>query len=120
MVLGIKRYNAANSIVETPKGGYHETLTMFWSSVVEVVVADFTRDDRVACVNEVSSRFQERKDLVFEYYSREELFSTVARRSWIPPARYPGGEWARLSRVLALRWTEWSQANGSMTLRRAS
>src|ERR1044072_8867483 len=30
----IKRYNAAHGIVETPTGGYHETLTPFWLRVV--------------------------------------------------------------------------------------
>jgi hypothetical protein len=104
IVSGIKRYNAANGIVETPTGGYHETLTVFWSSVVEVAVAECTRDNLVDSVNGVITDYWASKNLVFQFYDREELFSPVARRSWVPPQRYPGGEWARLSRALASRW----------------
>lgn len=99
-VRGIKRYNAAHGIVQTPTGGYHETLTRFWIGAVDWALRQ-TRGEVVVRVNTVVSRLRERKRLVMEYYRPDELFSQAARRRWLPPTSDPGGEWAGLAGSLA-------------------
>jgi hypothetical protein len=116
-VRGIKRYNTANGIVQTHTGGYHETLTMFWCCAVEVVLEECTALEIVSRVNEVIARFSNDKTLVFAYYTRDELFNAVARRSWVPPQRYPGGQLTQLSEALARFTNSVSRVNISMSLR---
>src|SRR5919206_1370190 len=43
---GIKRYNAAHGIVETPTGGYHETLTLFWLRTVRAFLEEGRNEAR--------------------------------------------------------------------------
>jgi hypothetical protein len=83
---GIKRFNHAKGIVTTPTGGYHETMTLFWVRIVRNYV-DETRTERLsmlALFNRLIERCW-RKELPFEYYSRERLWSSKARTDWIEP-----------------------------------
>jgi hypothetical protein len=86
---GIKRYNAANGIVPTPTGGYHETMTLFWTCIVSKYLLLADRDRRfVDLVNELVDNYRD-KNLPFEHYSRERLFSRQARFSWVEPDLKP-------------------------------
>jgi hypothetical protein len=86
---GIKRYNAARGIVPTPTGGYHETMTLFWTCMASkyLMLADPDRP-LVGLVNGLIDEHRD-KDLVFEYYSRDLLFSRQARFSWVEPDLKP-------------------------------
>src|SRR3954469_1872845 len=82
---GIRRYNAAHDIRTTPTGGYHETLTLFWLRRVRAFLEDGRNEARslVALANDLSASLDSR--LPLEYYTRERLFSTEARVSWVEP-----------------------------------
>ena len=81
----IKRYNAAHGIVETPTGGYHETLTLFWLRTVRAYL-DTERNEARALVhlaNELAATHD--KGLPLSHYTRERLFSPEARAGWVEP-----------------------------------
>ena len=82
----IKFYNACHGIANTPSGGYHETITIFWLRMVR----DFhdrawTPNYSLAILaNELLHRLGD-KNLPLTYYSRERLLSLEARVKWIEP-----------------------------------
>lgn len=82
---GIKRYNAAHGISTTPTGGYHETLTRFWLRHVRTFLEDGRNEARslVSLANDLVERAD--KNLPLEFYTRERLFSPVARVVWVEP-----------------------------------
>jgi hypothetical protein len=88
---GIKRYNAANGVLPSPTGGYHETMTLFWTCIVSKYLLLGDPDRRfVDLVNELINKHGD-KNLPFAYYSRELLFSRQARFSWVEPDLKPIG-----------------------------
>ena len=82
---GIKRYNAAHGIVETPTGGYHETLTLFWLRAVRAFLEAERNEARalVSLANELAATHD--KGLPLTYYTRARLFSPEARAAWVEP-----------------------------------
>jgi hypothetical protein len=85
MRLGIQRYNAANGIPTTTMGSYHETLTLFWMRHVRSFLEDGRNEARslVALANDLADSAD--RNLPLAYYTRERLFSTEARASWVEP-----------------------------------
>lgn len=83
---GIKRYNGAHGIVTTPTGGYHETMTIFWISMVHNYLKDFT-GPAVSFVALANGLIESRGDskLPLKHYSRELLFSPEARVEFVEP-----------------------------------
>src|SRR5918992_1607799 len=81
----IKRYNAAHGIVETPTGGYHETLTLFWLRAVRAFLEGERNEARslVSLANELVATHD--KDLPLRHYTRALLFSPEARARWVEP-----------------------------------
>jgi hypothetical protein len=88
---GIKRYNAAHGVVATPTGGYHETLTLFWLRVVRSFLEGGRNEARslVSLANELAASAD--RELPLSHYTRERLFSTEARASWVEPDLKPFG-----------------------------
>ena len=86
---GIKRYNAAHGIVETPTGGYHETLTIFWMRTVRAYLEAERNEARalVHLANELAATHD--KGLPLSHYTRERLFSPEARAAWVEPDLRP-------------------------------
>ncbi len=86
---GIKRYNAAHGILTTPTGGYHETLTLFWMRTVRAFLEAERNEARalVHLANELAATHD--KSLPLSFYTRERLFSTEARASWVEPDLRP-------------------------------
>ena len=85
MRTGLQRFIAHHG-----KQGYHETITRFWLLLTE----DFLRQSRGECfVNQVNALIDSygRKDVLFEYYSRELVTSVEARNKWIEPDLKPIG-----------------------------
>lgn len=82
---GIKRYNAANGIITTPTGGYHETITRFWLRHVRAFLEDGRNEARslVSLANDLVERSD--KNLLLDFYTRERLFSPQARAVWVEP-----------------------------------
>ena len=82
---GIRLYNEACDVPNTPERGYHETLTIFWLRFVRsYLLADFNEGRAlVSLANELIERAG--SDLPLEYYTRERLFSREARAGWAEP-----------------------------------
>lgn len=83
---GIKKYNAAHGIKETPTGGYHETMTLFWLGIVRQYLAEVApaRCSLATLANGLVERYGDKR-LPFEYYTRERLLSREARAVWVAP-----------------------------------
>lgn len=81
---GIQRLNEANGVLQTPAGGYHETITVVWMKLISDWIVQTTVDSQLVAVNEVLEGFGDR-DFLFAYYSRERLMSVEARFGWVEP-----------------------------------
>jgi hypothetical protein len=83
---GIKKYNAAHGVEQTPTGGYHETMTLFWLGIVRKYLAEAApvRCSLAALANNLVERYGD-KSLPFEYYTRERILSREARAEWVAP-----------------------------------
>src|SRR5215468_5976061 len=82
---GIQRYNKTAGIVTTKENGYHESITMFWASMVKSFLMNATLEcSIVGLINNLVHRYAN-KHLLFEYYSLDLLMSQEARLNWIEP-----------------------------------
>lgn len=80
MRIGLQRFIAHHG-----KQGYHETITRFWMELISRFLTGVPEDVSIAeSVNEVIVRYG-RKDILFEYYTRERVLSEIARREWVEP-----------------------------------
>ncbi len=86
---GIKAYNAAHGVRQTPTGGYHETLTLFWLRAVRAFLEDGRNEGRslVALANSLVASCD--RDLPLRHYTRERLFSAEARANRVEPDLLP-------------------------------
>ena len=83
--VGIQRLNAANEVFQTRTGGYHETLTCLYMTLVRQAVAgmDTTRPlEEIA--DGVIARCGDRR-LPLRFYSEATLMSWSARTSFVEP-----------------------------------
>lgn len=73
-------------IAQHGKNGYHVTITEFWIERVEKLVAELREGEKglVPLVNSVVERCSD-KNLVYEFYSREQIASAEAKSTWIEP-----------------------------------
>lgn len=86
VITGIRRYNRANGILRTAKGGYHETMTLFWLAITRRFLSCAGSEGSFADrLNDLVRTYSGRKDLFLEYYSRERIFSWEARLNWVEP-----------------------------------
>ena len=80
---GIISYNNAVGTPNTPERGYHETLTLFWAKVARDFVENHPDlDFETLCNTFLNSEFASR-EYPFQFYEREELFSTKARAFFV-------------------------------------
>jgi len=85
---GIQRYNRATNDPNRPSTAYHETITLFWIAMLRQHLSEAGEKGLVRLVNRLAGGWAH-KELVFEYYSRELLFSNTARAEWVPPDLKP-------------------------------
>lgn len=83
---GIIAHNIASGGKNTPTNGYHETITLFW---IEIIHAFLQKLKGVFFIEEkieqfLNSPFSD-KNLLYEYYTKKRLFSTLARAVWVAP-----------------------------------
>ncbi|WP_435352735.1 hypothetical protein [Emticicia sp. SJ17W-69] len=83
----IKTYNVATGGQNTDSSGYHESITVFWVWLLDefwkansIDNQDFER----ICNVYLKSKYCDR-NLAFNFYSREKLFSTEARLAFVAP-----------------------------------
>lgn len=81
MRVGIVRLNAAHGLVETRARGYHETITRVWL----ILVAAARQRDPGTDSRGFLAAHELARDTPLRYYSRERLFSTAARASFVAP-----------------------------------
>jgi len=85
---GIKRYNVSVGGANTDSSGYHETVTLFYTTTIAhyLVTAGIS-----ALTDETLSVFLQQpfleKDHIHQFYSKELLKSVKARRGWVEPDR---------------------------------
>jgi hypothetical protein len=88
---GIRKVNAAHGVTTTPTGGYHETITRFYMTVICRYVAEEageTGSDWAARVNRLLARYGAR-DLPLKHYTKDLLMSADARFGWVEPDLRP-------------------------------
>lgn len=82
MIRGICKFNHVKGISPSRRGGYHETLTLFWLGVGRRLVEAFPDCTPLEMVD----RFLEMpKELAFRCYSEAVLWSDEARCHWLEP-----------------------------------
>ncbi len=78
---GIRRYNEATGVANTPTSGYHETITRYYVAAVgriaERPFPDVVADPSVG------------RDGPLAHWSRETLFTPAARADWVEPDLEP-------------------------------
>jgi len=87
----IRAYNVAVGGENTDTGGYHETLTQFYVTMIGQWLANqhgLRTDLPVLARRLLDSRLAD-KNLPLEFYSKELLFSVEARRNGIKPDLQP-------------------------------
>jgi hypothetical protein len=86
---GIPKLNMANGVLNTPTGGYHETLTLFWIHKVRQYIHQSGENKKLVELATGLIRAYSDSKLPLTYYSREYLFSPEARFGWMEPDGRP-------------------------------
>ena len=85
----ISAYNESVGMKNTDTAGYHETITRFYVTVIDRVLATADRDEHLdALARQLIATCGDRR-LPLHHYSEGRLFSVVARRSWVEPDLRP-------------------------------
>lgn len=81
---GIRAYNAANKIQDTPTGGYHETMTQAWLRIIHTTIQEYgpreTADDFFDFHPQLSQ-----KKILRLFYSVEVFMSPRAKQEFVEP-----------------------------------
>lgn len=91
---GIRAYNQSQGIVDSPTGGYHETMTVAWLHLVVAMLAEYgptpLDSEAPSSLDFLEAQPQLRdKTLLSRYYSRACIGSPEAKCSFIPPDLAP-------------------------------
>ena len=85
---GIRAYNAANGIVDTPTGGYHETMTRAWLQLVYTTLCQYGPAKSADSFFDDQPQLGEKRVLRL-FYSRDVLMSPEAKVTFVPPDLAP-------------------------------
>ena len=86
---GIQRYNLVQGTVQTPTGGYHETLTLAFIHLIRHFAAQTDRERPFAEIaTDLVRRFPDHR-FVLHYYSQDVINAWTARTGWIEPDLQP-------------------------------
>ena len=85
MKRGILDFNLAVGTANTRTGGYHETLTRLWASVIVEHVAAAGCATRLEAACSAVERFGEDRTLHRRYYSFDVVKDERARAEWVAP-----------------------------------
>ncbi len=86
--LKIKAHNAANSVVETPTSGYHETTTQAWMRLVYTTLCEYGPAANADTFYEQNPQLSQKKALRL-FYSREVFMSPEAKFEFVEPDLAP-------------------------------
>ncbi len=84
----IQQYNLANGILMTPTSGYHETLTLFWISLLHHYLQQHREGDLITLLKGLLEIYADPR-LPLQYYSPDRLMSWEARTTWMEPDLKP-------------------------------
>jgi hypothetical protein len=92
----IRAYNVAVGTANTDTSGYHETITRLYLKGIAAHMARHGTQSLAISLALLLKSPLARSDWPLEFYSRERLFSELARREWVEPdllrdAPLPGG-----------------------------
>jgi len=81
---GIRAYNAANKVQDTPASGYHETMTMAWLQIIWVTIQEYGER---ATANEFFDFHPQlgQKKILRLFYSPELFMSARAKHEFVEP-----------------------------------
>lgn len=85
---GIRTYNAAHGIVDSPTSGYHETLTQAWLRLVHTMLCQFGPAESADAFFDAQSQLMEKR-VVLLFYSRDRIMSVEARAGFVEPDLAP-------------------------------
>jgi len=87
---GIRRLNESHGVANTESTGYHETVTVAYVRIIAIFLdaspRDATLETRVA---ELVAGPLGKRELPFQFWSRELLLSNRARAEWVEPDLEP-------------------------------
>src|SRR6187551_188784 len=84
MRAGVKAYNAANGIADTPTGGYHETITHAWLQLVHTTLCQFGPAVSADAFFDAQTQLSQERTLLL-FYSRDRIMSPEAKSAFIAP-----------------------------------
>ena len=85
---GIKAYNAAQGIQDTPTGGYHETMTQVWLQLVYTTLCQFGPAESADAFFDAQTQLQSKRTPLL-FYSRDRIMSPEAKRTFVAPDLAP-------------------------------
>jgi hypothetical protein len=83
--LRISRHNESVGTANTDNNGYHETITRAFLQGIGAIIAVNPHQPFMALLQQVLSSPLSSSAWPLQFYSRELLFSTAARRGWVEP-----------------------------------
>jgi predicted dehydrogenase len=87
---GIRTLNESHGTDNTDSGGYHETITRAYVTLIASFLSQAPAWRRVAeNVQQLLASPLAARDALLTFYTAETLFSVQARRDWVPPDRRP-------------------------------
>lgn len=85
---GIRAYNAAQGILDSPTGGYHETMTCAWLQLVHTTLCQFGPAETADAFFDAQSQLTQKRALLL-FYSRDRIMSAEAKATFIAPDLAP-------------------------------
>lgn len=77
-------YNESVGTINSTKGGYHETITLFWIWVIDIFLKRNQGNILELTHNFLKSKYAD-KNLLLKFYSKQYLFSIQSRACWNEP-----------------------------------
>ena len=88
MRAGVRAYNAAHNVVDSPTSGYHETITQAWLQLVHTTLQQFGQAESANDFLDAQSQLGQKR-VILLFYSRDRIMSAEAKASFIPPDLAP-------------------------------
>lgn len=85
---GIRAYNAAKGIKDTPTSGYHETMTQAWLRLVHTTLCQFGPAENADAFFDAQTQLSGKRTLLL-FYSRDRIMSAEAKASFVSPDLAP-------------------------------
>jgi len=87
---GIIAYNIAAGGKNTPQSGYHETITLLWAWLIGTFLERYPGNESILHItNDFLKQPYVNREVLFQFYSRDLLFSIKARATWVEPDKHP-------------------------------